>query len=198
MRRAITLRMNKDENAELLGLGPERVEFRIADFGARDIAAHIHSAEAVVLYGGLQLLHSQIGMLQGDCGKGDETIRMFGADFCKPLVLNLDDLGCDVSIELIPVWIDAERFAVQPLLVHGLQTQSERIALRVQIRPQLRSSQFQIHQRQGLRHGTVRVDVNGLDACAVDDNLAAARLRFGRRGARDLASDEYQAGYSTR
>src|SRR5207247_2337812 len=76
---ARALRMDEDEHAELLGLGPERIELRIADLLAVDAAADAGAAQPVLLHAVLELLGGQIGILQRHRREGDEAVGMGGA-----------------------------------------------------------------------------------------------------------------------
>src|SRR5207245_4242968 len=115
------LRVDEDERAELLGLGPERMESRIAELLAVDAAADGGAAQPVLLQTGLELLGREVRVLQRHRGEGDEAIRVRRAGLGELLVLERDEPAGDVTIGLVPVRIDAERLDVDALLVHGPQ-----------------------------------------------------------------------------
>ena len=176
------LRMNEDQNAELLHLRPERMELRIAQLQAVDAAAQADAAQSVLLGAFLRLLDREVRMLQRHGRERDEPIRLCRADLCELLVLDLDQLLHDVSVGLVPVRIDAERLDVDALLVHRAEAICQRRArheerLRLQ-RPS--------HQRHRVRDCAVRVHVDGFHALAAHHDFAAPCLR----GARAAAYDE--------
>ena len=129
-------------------------------------------------------------MLQRHRRERDEPLGVRRAGFGELFVLDADQLARDVTIGLVPVGIDAQRLDVDTLLVHRLDPvrgPRHQQRLRLDLAP---------HQRHRLGDGAVRVDVDRLDAPAVDDDLAAARLRLGRRGGGEIAADEGDAGHS--
>ena len=68
----------------------------------------------------------------------------------------------------------------------------------VEVRPQRRPCELQVHQRQRLGHRAVGVHVDRLHALAVDDDLPAPRLGPRRRGRHQVAADEHQAARAPR
>src|SRR5690348_9332372 len=57
-----SLRVDKNEDAERLGLGPERVELGVGQLGAVDAAADQRTAHPELLYRRLELLGGEVGM----------------------------------------------------------------------------------------------------------------------------------------
>src|SRR5437870_12579650 len=104
--------MDEDRHAELLGLGPERVELWVAELLAVDAAADANAAQPVVLDGFSELLGSKIGVLQRHRGEGDETVGMRGASPSELLVLDLDDGASEVAVGLVAVRVDAQRLKI--------------------------------------------------------------------------------------
>ena len=86
---AIALRMDEHQHAQLLGLGPEGMEFRVAYLRAGDVAADADPAQPELFDAFLELVGSEVGKLQCDGGERDEALRMLGTDFGEPLVLDL-------------------------------------------------------------------------------------------------------------
>ena len=90
--------MDEEQDAELLGLGPERIELARRQFFAFDAAADRGAAESELLDGFLQLFGRQIGILERNRREPDETIRLRRTPRCQLLVLNLDDLARQFAI----------------------------------------------------------------------------------------------------
>ena len=118
---ARALRMNEHEHAERLGLRPEWVELRVADLLAVDAAADGRAAEPVLLHALFEQLGGKLGMLQRHRRVGDEPVGIGRARRRELLVLDLADLLREVALGLVPIGIDAQRFHVDALLVHGAQ-----------------------------------------------------------------------------
>src|SRR5262249_21903350 len=64
-------RMDEDEAAELLGLGPHGMEPGVGELDALDATADRDATQAELLEAVLHLLDRKIGMLQRDGRKGD-------------------------------------------------------------------------------------------------------------------------------
>ena len=162
--------MHEDQHAELLGLGPEGVELRIAQLLAVDAAADASAAQAVLLHALHELLGGEVGMLERDGGEGHEAVGVRGAEL------------------LVPVGVDAERLDVDALRVHRAQARRD-VLLQQGVRLQRPP-----HERVRRGHRAVRVDVHGLHALAVDDDLpppGRGRLGVARRRARQVAPHEH-------
>src|SRR5436190_6509604 len=192
-RGASGLRVDEDHHAELLGLGPERVELRIADLHAVDAAADPGAAQPVLLHALLELLGGEVGVLQRHRREGDEALGIGGARLRELLVLELDDLPGEIAVRRVPVRVDAERLDVDALLVHGPKSRRH-LGGHMQVRSERRPTQFQIHQRQRLGHRAVRVDIHGPHAPAAHHHVPAARLRPRGRGGHQLASNKRETG----
>ena len=78
IRRAVACGWMKTSDAQLLGLGPERVELRIGDLLAGDVAADRRAAQPSFLTPCLELLGGQIRILQRNRGEGDEAVGVRG------------------------------------------------------------------------------------------------------------------------
>src|SRR6185312_11211600 len=113
-----SLRMKKDEHAELFGLGPNRMETRVGELLAIDAAADRDAAQPEGLDAVNQLLDGKFGMLQRDRGEGDEALLMRGTEFGELLVLELDERRRDIALGLVPEGIDAESLDIDALRVH--------------------------------------------------------------------------------
>ena len=155
------------------------MEAGIGEFLAGDAAGDADAAEAECFDGVFNLLRGEIGVLQGGGGEGDEAVGVGGAEFHQRFVLDLYQFGGDVAFGAVPVGVDAEGFHVDALRVHrgdagaGVGHQQAGCFERM------------VDQRRGGRDDAVGVDVDGLDAFAVDHDLAAPRL-FGWRRASTL------------
>jgi hypothetical protein len=181
--------MDKDETAELLGLGPDRMKFRIGELKSLDAAADRHATQAELLDAVFELLHREVGMLHGDRGEGDEAVGMLGNQRGKLLVLQLDDRFGLVTLGVIPERIDADRLHVDALLIHRLEAigANDKIG-----RPELEP-----HHVHDLGEHAVGVNVHGLDAAAADDDLAAPHrgLCVGIGRMQKPAAAEHNAGH---
>ncbi|WP_366946317.1 DUF3566 domain-containing protein [uncultured Bradyrhizobium sp.] len=106
------------------------------------------------------------------------------------LVLQIDQLLGRVAVGLVPERIDAQRLDVDALRVHGLE------AVRAVL--QMGRTELEVHHRQRFGKRAVRMDVDGLDAAAVDHDLAAAcrGLRVHMRRVEHAAAAERDAGES--
>ena len=163
-------RVHEDQHAELLALRPEGMEARVGQLLAGDAAADADAAEAELLDRVLDLLGGQLGMLQRGGREGDEAVGIGGAELDQRLVLDLDQLGRDVALGAVPVWVDAERLDVDALRVH------RRDARAGVVHQQARRLERMLDQRHRLGHAAMGVHVDGLDPLAVDHDLAAARM----------------------
>ena len=170
LERARAQRMHEDQDAQLLALGPERMEPRIGQLLVADAAADTDAAEAELLDGVLDLLGGELGMLQGRRREGDEAVGIGGTELDQGLVLHLDQLGRDVALGAVPVGIDAERLDVDALRVHRGDAHAG------VVHQQARRLERMLDQRHRLGNAAMGVHVDGLDALAVDHDLAAARM----------------------
>src|SRR5262245_59965020 len=118
---------------------------------------------------------------------------MLAADVGQPFVLHGDDLLSEVAVNPIPVGIDAQGRHVDALLVHSLETHRQ-LGIDVEVRAQGWPRKLEVSEGKGLRHRTMRVDIRGPDALAVDDDFAPARLRLRGGGDAQLTVREYEAG----
>ena len=90
--------------------------------------------------------------------------------------MNIDDSPRQVAIRRVPGGINAERLDVDSLLVHRAQAFRRRSAARKHI-SQAGGIGVSTHERHGLRHSTMGMDVNGRHAASAHHNLTAARRR---------------------
>ena len=183
-------RVDEDQAAEFLRLGPDRMKCRIGELAALDVAADGDPAQSERLDALFELPDGEIRVLQRDRREGDETIGLGGAQLRELFVLHLDDGLCDVALRLVPVGIDAERLDVDALLVHGADAIGAHDQIvRIDLHP---------HQRHGLRKRAVGMHVDRLHAAAVHHDLPAPRgcaLRMDMRGGEQIAADEGGAGH---
>ena len=143
----------------------------------------------------LNLFGGEVGILQGRGRKGDEPLRLRGAELDQGLVLDPDQFSDGIALGSVPVGIDAERLDIDARAIHLRQTVAE-------IGPQeIRRFERVIDQLRRLRDDAMRMHVNGLDPLATHDDFAAAlRLRTARTAARpgtgagaDLTADKGEA-----
>ena len=182
-------RMDEDETAELLGLGPDRMKLRIGELQALDAAADRHAAQAELLDAVFELLHREVGVLHRDRREGDEAVGMRRDERGKLLVLQLDHRFGLVALGVVPERIDADRLHVDALLVHRLEA--------VGANDKIGRPELEPHHVHDLRKHAVRVHVDGLDAAAVDDDLPAPHrgLRMGIGRMQKAAAAEHNAGH---
>src|SRR5438445_328456 len=102
-RGAVGLRVDEHQHAQLLGLGPERVEPRVGQILAGDAAAHAGAEQAVLPAAFLELLRGEVRVLQRHRRERDEAIGIRRAGLGKLIVPNPDELAGDVPIGLVPV-----------------------------------------------------------------------------------------------
>ena len=172
------LRMDEQRHAELLGLGPHRMELGVGEFHAGDHAADRGALQPLLLHRGLELLHGEVGRLQGERGEGGEAVGLGGAELGQLLVLHLDDLAGEVAVAAVPEGIDRQHLHVDRLRVHGLQplVDLDEGLGRAVDRRQLDRGGVGTQQRTGLAEVAMRVHVDGLDLLAVDgDGQVACR-----------------------
>ena len=190
-------RVHKNEDAELFGLCPDRVELRVGQFLPGDAAADREAAQPQSLDRMFELLDGELGMLQGHRCEGDKAVRRRGAELGQLFVLDADQLGRRVALRAIPKRVDAERLDIDPLRVHLLDAVGN-------IGPQQpRRLQRVVDHRRRLGNDRMGMDIDGLDPLAVDDHLAPPPLprprtrRLGTRRPRSIrqaASDKGEAG----
>ena len=85
------------------------MEFGIGEFLSLDGTADAHTAKSKGLDRMPNLFDREIGVLQGDGGKGHETIGRGGANLGKCGVLYFDQLSSGIPLGVVPIRIDAER-----------------------------------------------------------------------------------------
>jgi hypothetical protein len=177
--------VDEHEDAELFGLGPERMKLGIAQLESVDAPPEAGAAQAVLLDALLELLDREVRMLQRHRREGNEPIGLGGADLRERLVLKLDELARDVPVRRVPVGVDAERLDVDALLVHradAVRRAGHEEGLRLERPP---------HQGHGRGHRAVRVHVHRLHALALHHHLSPPRVR----GGGPAAGDERRVGH---
>ena len=98
----VGLRVDENQAAQLLRLGPERVKLGIGQFLAVHAAADRRAAQPELLHRVIELLGGEVRVLQRDRGKGDEAVRLRRAQRGELLVLQLDELTREVAVGLVP------------------------------------------------------------------------------------------------
>src|SRR5205823_4226310 len=130
-------------------------------------AGHTDAAEAERLDRVLDLCSGEVGILQGRRRKGDEPLRLRGAERAQGLVLDPDHFGDGIALGPVPVGIDAERLDIDARVIHLRQPVAD-------IRPE-ETWRFErvIDELRRLWDDAMRMHVNGLDPLATHDDLAA-------------------------
>ena len=162
--------MDEQGHAELLRLGPHRMEFRVGEFDAVHHAADRGPLQALLLHRGLEFLHGEIGRLQSERGEGGEAVRLGGAELRQLFVLDLHDLGGKVALAVVPEGIDRQHLEVDRLRVHGgepLVDLDERLG-RVVDRRKLGRGGIGAEQCAGFAEVAMGVHIDGFDPFAAD------------------------------
>src|ERR1700728_3727373 len=94
------------------------MEFWVGEMEAVYRAAYRGAFEALLPDCDLKLLHGQIGRLQGQRGKGRETIGMHGAKFGELLVLEFNDLRGEIAFTVVPEGVDRQYLHIHGLRIH--------------------------------------------------------------------------------
>ena len=153
----------RNRGAPIFGLGPDRVKFRVGERHTNHTGADGGAFQSLLLDRYFQLLHREVGGLQGERGEACETVRMGRAELGQLLVLDLDDLGGKVAIPAIPERIDRQHFHVDGLRIDGRQPLIEiddDFVGAAHLRQQGLGA-FLAEQRVGLTDQAMRVDVDG-------------------------------------
>ena len=148
-----------------LGFGEVFAQHAAADGGA---------AQALLLHGILELLHGEIGILKGERSEGGEAVRLCGAQLRQLLILHLDDLGGGVAVLAVPERIDGEHLHVDRHRIHGREAllDDDEVLLGAFGRRH-HARGFCAHEVDGLVEQAVGVDIDTLDALAVDHEREA-------------------------
>ena len=144
--------------------------FGIGEFHAGDLAADCGALQPLLLHRGLELLHGEVGRLQGERGEGGEAVGLGGAELSQLLVLQLDDLGGEVAVAAVPEGIYRQHLHVDGLCIHRLQplVDLDEGLGRAVDRWQLHRGGVGAQQRAGLAEVAMGMHVDGLDLPAVD------------------------------
>src|SRR5215472_17432116 len=184
------LRMDENQRAELFGLGPEWMKFRVRQLLAVDAAANQCAPQSELLDRIFELLGGEIRVLQSHRREADEPVGLRRTNLGEFLVLQLDHLTGEVGLGFVPKdRVDAERFNVDALLVHRLDAvwrDHEQALLHLQA-----------HQRIRVRHLAMGVHVDGANAFSVDYDLTSPLRRLRQSRAQQATSNERQASQRT-
>ena len=190
------LRMDEQHGAELLGLRPHRVIFRVGEVVAQHAAADRRAAQALLLDCGLELRDRKIGELQRERREGGKSIGLRGAELGQLLVVDLDDLRGGVAVLAVPERIDRQHLHVDRHGVHLLEPlldRDEHVLGALGHRP--RAARRLARQGERLVKQAMRVHVDGLDPLAVDgDRHGTRRSPLRARGVEQAAAAEHHAG----
>ena len=149
------------------------MKFWVGQLLAGHAAANTDTAEAELFHSMFDLLRGKIGVLQGCRRVGHETFGIGGAEFDQGLVLDPDQFRRGVAPGAIPEGVDAERLDIDALAVHRRDANA---GVGHQQAGRLERLTDHRHRR---RHAAMGVNVDGLDAFAVDHDLAPSCLRVG-------------------
>src|SRR4051812_31938906 len=114
--------MNEEDRAELLRLGPDRMEFRVGKILSQHAAADRRAPQALLLDRGFQLLNREIGKLKREGSESAEPLRPRRTEFSQLFVLKLDDRGCRIAVLSVPERIDRQHLHIDRHGVHFLET----------------------------------------------------------------------------
>ena len=173
------------------------MKFRVGKRRAGDHAADGGALQSLLLHRRFQLLHREVGRLQGEGRKGGEAVGMGRAELGQLLVLHLDDLTGELAVAAVPEGIDRQHFHVDGLSIHRLQplidVDDDFIGA-----VDLRQNGFGAviaEQRAGFLDQAVGVNVDGLDPLAVDhDRQFLARRCLRMRALQNAAAAKGDAG----
>jgi hypothetical protein len=143
------------------------MEARVGELRALHAAPDGRAAEPVLLHALLELLGGELRMLERDGGEGHEAVGMRSAGLGQRLVLHADELLGHVAVRPVPEGVDAERFHVDALRVHGAE------AIRRRGHQERVGGERQAHQGHRLGEPAVRVHVHRLHALAAHHHLTA-------------------------
>src|ERR1700730_10745209 len=96
-------RVNKNQDSQLLGLGPERIKLWRRERLLVDAGSDLKSPHPQLLDGVFHLLDCQIGMLQRQRTERDKAIRVGGTHRDDLFVLTLDDPARQGSVRPVGV-----------------------------------------------------------------------------------------------
>ena len=141
------------------------------------------AAQALLFDRVLELLHCEIGVLQGQRGESRKPVRPRSTKFCQLLVVDPDDLAGRIAILAVPEWIDRQHLHVDRHRVHLLQTllDDDEVLWNALDRRQHLVGRI-AHQIDGFMEIAVRVNVDGQDPLAGNLHRQPRwpRLRAGR------------------
>src|SRR6202035_5738341 len=138
-----------------------------------------------------------IWRLQGQRGKGRETIGMRGAKFGELLVLDFHDSSREITFAVVPEGVDRQYLHIHALRIHRREPllKIDKGLLRPNIRAGLNPGPLLTQQRAGFVKIAVSVHVDGLDPLAVDgDGQFLWRPLLGSRAVRETAAVKENAG----
>ena len=85
--------MDQDQGAEFVRDGEEPVQARVRQLGAADLRADLDTEESRLSHAPTQLVHGQVGILQGDGAERGESGRVRAHDPGEELVLRRRQFG---------------------------------------------------------------------------------------------------------
>src|SRR5439155_6421206 len=112
------LRMHEQQDPQLLRLCPERIELTIGDLLTFDTSSDGGAAHSQFLDGLVQLVGSQIRMLQGHRRHSDKSIRMLGAPLRYFFILQLDEIASQCAVRRVSPGVHVDRLIVDSLRIH--------------------------------------------------------------------------------
>src|SRR6202521_614721 len=112
--------MNEDERLQLFSLLPKWIDVWGGEFFPLDAPTDQAATHILLLHALFQLVRGQLRELQRHGSQTYKPVRMTRAQFCDFLILDLDNLTCQVALCPIPKWIDAYDLYVNSFSVHPL------------------------------------------------------------------------------
>ncbi len=157
------------------------------NFGSEKSVSHHAAADrgafqSLLLDRVLELLRGEVGKLQGQPAKAPNRSGRGSGQFGEMLVVQLDDLGGDVTVLAIPVWVDRQDLHIDRHGVHELEPGRDDVGVGEEVlRDALRRRQNGLRatakELERVEEVAVRVGVDRLDALAADADRQASRSR---------------------
>ncbi len=113
--------MGEQHGAQLIGLCPDRIESRVREVYAGDVAADRGALQPLLAHRRVQLLHRQVGRLQREGGEAGEAFRILRAEGGHAVVVDRKDAGRDLPWLVVPERVDQQHLHVDFLLIHRTQ-----------------------------------------------------------------------------
>src|SRR5262245_16815765 len=167
--------MDEDERLQLLGLLPEWVELGGGDLLALDAAADGGADQAKLLHAALELLGSDLRILQCDRRIADKAARESLAHLRDLGGVQIEHAAGEIAVGGVPERVDAERLHVDAISVHvdDARHLDWKAEAALQLLPRGALERRAVDEIEHGRHCAVRMHVDGPHAAARDVDLAA-------------------------